>query len=42
MRRLNKPILAVQLTVPVGSYTLEDLLARFGWSVRHAAKLLSV
>jgi IclR family transcriptional regulator, pca regulon regulatory protein len=42
MRRLDKPILAIQLTTTVDSYTLDDLFARFGESVKHAAKLLSV
>lgn len=41
MRRLDKPILAVQITVPTGSCPSDDLLARFGGPVRHAAKLLS-
>ncbi len=41
MRRLDKPILAVQITVPTGSCSRDDLLARFGEPVRHAAKLLS-
>jgi IclR family pca regulon transcriptional regulator len=42
MRCLDKPILAVQLTVPASSYTPDDLLARFSGLVRHVAKLLLV
>jgi DNA-binding IclR family transcriptional regulator len=41
MRRLDKPILAVQITVPAGSCPRDDLLAHFGGPVRHAANLLS-
>jgi DNA-binding IclR family transcriptional regulator len=41
-RWLDKPILAVKLTVPASAYTTKELLARFGQPVRHAAKLLSV
>ena len=41
-RWLDKPILAVTLTAPVSAYTIEELLARFGEPLRHAAKLLSV
>lgn len=42
MRRPGKPILAIQLTTPANPYTLDDLFARFGKSVRHAARLLSL
>jgi|GEM_PF-6414636 len=42
MRWLDKPILAVAITTPAGSYTTEELVARFGEPVRHAAQLLSV
>jgi IclR family transcriptional regulator, pca regulon regulatory protein len=41
-RWLDKPILAVGLTVPAGAGTAEELIARFGQPVKHAAKLLSV
>lgn len=41
-RWLDKPILAVGLTVPTGAGTAEELIARFGQPVKHAAKLLSV
>ncbi len=41
MRRLDRPILAVQITVPTGSCSSDDLIAHFGGPVRHAAKLLS-
>lgn len=41
-RWLDKPILAVKLTVPTSAYTTKELLTYFGQPVRHAAKLLSV
>lgn len=40
-RWLDKPILAVELTVSASTYTTEGLLARFAESVKHAARLLS-
>lgn len=41
-RWLDKPILAVGLTVPASTGTAEELIACFGQPVKHAAKLLSV
>jgi DNA-binding IclR family transcriptional regulator len=41
-RWLDKPLLAVKLTVPTSAYTTKELLTHFGQPVRHAAKLLSV
>lgn len=41
VRWIDKPILAVELTAPAHTYTTEELLARFGEPIRHAAKLLS-
>lgn len=40
-RWLNKPILAVELTVPTGAYTNQELIASFSEPVRRAASLLS-
>jgi DNA-binding IclR family transcriptional regulator len=42
MRWLDRPIVAVAITIPAGSYTADEMVARFGEPVRHAAQLLSV
>jgi IclR family pca regulon transcriptional regulator len=42
MRWLDRPIVAVAITTPAASYTAEEVVARFGEPVRHAAQLLSV
>jgi DNA-binding IclR family transcriptional regulator len=42
MRWLDRPIVAVAITAPAGSCTTDELVARFGEPVRHAAQLLSV
>jgi DNA-binding IclR family transcriptional regulator len=39
---LDKPILAVEVTAPAGTHTMEDLLARLGPPLKHAAKLIAV
>jgi IclR family transcriptional regulator, pca regulon regulatory protein len=41
-RWLDKPILAVELTVPASTHTMKELLARFGEPLKHAAKQISV
>lgn len=41
-RWIDKPILAVELTAPVGAYTMEELVASFGKPLKHAAKQISV
>lgn len=41
-RWLEKPILAVEITAQANTYTIEELLGRFGQQVKHAAKLISV
>jgi IclR family pca regulon transcriptional regulator len=40
-RWLDKPILAVEITVPADAYPVKEMLARFGPLVKHAARLLS-
>jgi IclR family transcriptional regulator, pca regulon regulatory protein len=40
-RWIDKPILAVELTVPASTHTSEDLVERFAVPVKHAAKLIS-
>jgi IclR family transcriptional regulator, pca regulon regulatory protein len=42
MRWLDRPIVAVAITTPAASYTAEEVVARFGEPVCHAAQLLSV
>jgi hypothetical protein len=42
MRWLGRPIVAVAITTPAALYPAEEMVARFGESVRHAAQLLSV
>jgi IclR family pca regulon transcriptional regulator len=41
-RWLDKPILAVEVTAPAGTYTMDELLGRLGPPLKHAAKLISV
>jgi DNA-binding IclR family transcriptional regulator len=41
-RWIDKPILAVELTAPVGAYTMEALVASFGEPLEHAARQISV
>ncbi len=41
-RWLDKPIVAVEVTAPAGIHTMEEMLARLGPPLKHAAKLISV